>query len=53
MLQLGAKVLDNVRMGAKLVPKAKATAPAARPPRDASQQDKQPEQEKKLVSEPR
>jgi hypothetical protein len=53
MLQLGAKVLDNVRMGAKPIPKAKTAAPPGGPPRDASQQDKQSEQERKLVSEPR
>ena len=52
MLQTGAKVVDMVRMGAKPVAKAKAAAPAApRPVRDGAQPDKQPEQEKKIVSE--
>ena len=53
MLQIGAKVLDNVRMGPKPIARAKASAAAVRAPRDVSQPERQPEQEKKLVSEPR
>jgi len=53
MLQIGAKVLDAVRMGPKPVPKAKAAAPAPRPPRDGTQPLKQPMQELKLVPEQR
>ena len=53
MLQIGAKVLDNVRMGAKPIVRAKASAAAVKAPRDGSQPERQPEQEKKLVSEPR
>ena len=53
MLQIGAKVLDNVRMGAKPVARAKTSAAAVKAPRDGLQPERQPEQEKKLVSEPR
>ena len=42
MLQVGAKVLDNVRMGAKPVARAKAPAAALKAPRDGSQPEKQP-----------
>ena len=53
MLQLGAKVLDNVRMGAKPIAQAKTSAASVKAPRDGLQPERQPEQEKKLVSEPR
>ena len=53
MLQIGAKVVDAVRMGPKPVQKAKAAAPAPGPPRDGTQSLKQPMQEMKSVPEQR
>ena len=53
MLQIGAKVVDAVRMGPKPIPKAKAAAPAPRIPRDGAQPAKQPSQEKQPVAEQR
>ena len=53
MLQIGAKVVDAVRMGPKPVLKAKAQPPAPRPPREGTQPAKQSDQEKKPVPEQR
>ena len=53
MLQIGAKVVDAVRMGPKPVLKAKAAPPAPRPPREGTQPAKQSDQGQKPVPEQR
>lgn len=53
MLQIGAKVVEAVRMGPKPVMKAKAPPQAPRPPREGTQPAKQSDQEQKPVPEQR